>query len=311
MRSLIFLVSGVASLWSPEARIHMPHVETYWESWEEGGVDYGSNLIDVPITPIGSTTGVNIVNVAFASNNVTDDDTCGGGCITDGLYSDPDLLREAIQAIHAKGGLVKLAVGGQIYGDTGYHSNETMDAAFVARIAAVVDRYNFDGVDLDQRSDCGKPSCGIEGSQIYIIRELRKALKTKLISYTFPANSWDHSGLFDKVTLNSHQHLDSINVYWQKNGTSWKMEQMVGNGVPKEKLVWGIPIAYDCDMEQTVKAALFVQEEGYGGVMTWSINTDTHRRTATNSVPYECGDFQTGHYDGTYVDTISLLLNRH
>ena len=37
------------------------------------------------------------MNVAFASNNVTDDDTCGGGCITDGLYSDPDLLREAIQ----------------------------------------------------------------------------------------------------------------------------------------------------------------------------------------------------------------------
>ena len=26
------------------------------------------------------------------------------------------------------------------------------------------------------------------------------------------------------------------------------------------QLVWGIPIAYDCDMEQTVKAALFVQE---------------------------------------------------
>ena len=49
----IYIVPGVASLWSPEAGIYLPHVETYWESWDEGKGDFASNLKDVPITPIG------------------------------------------------------------------------------------------------------------------------------------------------------------------------------------------------------------------------------------------------------------------
>ena len=41
---------------------------------------------------------------------------------------------------------------------------------------------------LDQDHDCGYPYCRFEALQIYIIAELRQALRTKLISYTFPAN---------------------------------------------------------------------------------------------------------------------------
>ena len=43
------------------------------------------------------------MNVAFASTE-PNDDACGEGCITDGLYSDPDLLREA-----AKNGIFLVA----------------------------------------------------------------------------------------------------------------------------------------------------------------------------------------------------------
>ena len=45
---------------------------------------------------LGSTSGVNIVNVAFASKNGTDDSFCEDWCITEGIDSDPSLLMEAV-----------------------------------------------------------------------------------------------------------------------------------------------------------------------------------------------------------------------
>ena len=31
----------------------MPHVETYWESWDQTYGNYGSNLSNLPVVPIG------------------------------------------------------------------------------------------------------------------------------------------------------------------------------------------------------------------------------------------------------------------
>ena len=36
---------------------------------------------------------------------------------------------------------------------------------------------------------------------------------------------------------NRFSTLDYVSVYNSRNGTSWKMEQLVGNGVPKEKVM--------------------------------------------------------------------------
>ncbi len=31
----------------------MPHVETYWESWDQPYDNYGSNLSNLPVVPLG------------------------------------------------------------------------------------------------------------------------------------------------------------------------------------------------------------------------------------------------------------------
>lgn len=50
--------------------------------------------------------------------------------------------------------------------------------------------------------------------------------------------------------------------------------------------------------------ANIVKNEGYAGVMTWSINHDTDHRE-----PYPgCTPFQTGQPDGTYTNAISEIL---
>ena len=60
---------------------------------------------DVPATPVGSTTGANIVNIAFA-------DYTGG---FNGIECNVSLVKEGIEAVHQNGGLVKLALGGALY----------------------------------------------------------------------------------------------------------------------------------------------------------------------------------------------------
>ena len=71
MNSIIILVfiqlcGNCYGLYNKQSKIVEPHVETYWESWVESHCpDFACNLADIPITPIGSKHGVNIVNLAF------------------------------------------------------------------------------------------------------------------------------------------------------------------------------------------------------------------------------------------------------
>ena len=60
---------------------------------------------DVPATPLGSSSGANIVNIAFA-------DYTGG---FNGIECNVSMVKEGIEAVHQNGGLVKLALGGALY----------------------------------------------------------------------------------------------------------------------------------------------------------------------------------------------------
>ena len=64
--TLAYFLTIVSGLYDPVTKVALPHVETYWESWEDGLENFSSNLSDVPVAPMGATHGVNIVNIAFA-----------------------------------------------------------------------------------------------------------------------------------------------------------------------------------------------------------------------------------------------------
>ena len=36
-----------------QSRMTIPHVETYWESWDQTHGNYGSNLSNLPVVPVG------------------------------------------------------------------------------------------------------------------------------------------------------------------------------------------------------------------------------------------------------------------
>merc|ERR1712142_1220072 len=228
------LVTSSHGLWDRQARLFRPHVETYWESWDYDKYDFASDLAKVPVTPIGSDSGVNVVNLAFALPNITSDEACHAestNCVTAGL------------------------------------------------------------------------DCGLVEVQLLLIRTLRLAMPRKIISYTFPWNP--NSLLHREVIGQGHPYLDTITGF---RGDKNLMKDIEALGVPRNNIVWGVPIAYfDCDMTKTNDGAHFVREGGYGGVLTWSINEDTSNRGDNPSGA--CNQFQTGQPDASYVNTISHILN--
>jgi len=301
------LVTSGHGLWDRQARLFRPHVETYWESWDYDKYDFASDLAKVPVTPIGSDSGVNVVNLAFALPNITSDEACHAestNCVTAGLECGAISLRRGVKAIHEAAGYVKLAIGGDTYGNPGQGLALNDVTKFVERISKVVEDYELDGVDLTQVRDCGfNTDCGLVEVQLLLIRTLRLAMPRKIISYTFPWNP--NSLLHREVIGQGHPYLDTITGF---RGDKNLMKDIEALGVPRNKIVWGVPIAYfDCDMMKTNDGAHFVRQGGYGGVLTWSINEDTANRGDNPSGA--CNQFQTGQPDASYVNTISHILN--
>ena len=299
---LLFSISGSLSLWSPEKNLFIPHVEVYWESWEDYRTNYMSNMSNIPITPLGSSHGVNVVNVAFADN--AKQETCGTECITSGLNMNPDHFVAGVKEIQAKGGFVKLALGGEVYGNPGDYLTLAEIPYLTQRIQRVVDKYDLDGVDLVHVRAPGYISQIQIDRESLVIQSLRELMPSKLISFTYPGYLTFVPGPVDKILENTHIYLDYITPHGANLEGILALKDL---GVPKEKIVWGIWNVKDCYLEKLVESTKFVRSELYGGVSSWSINSDTAQR---NNYPYgECNEYQTGHEDGTYFNNIAFLLN--
>ena len=151
-------------------------MESYWESWDSPE-NYGANLSAIPVSPIGSTRGVNIVNLAFADPKVLTEWEClaSPDCITSGFeLKDSAVLHQAVKSIHAAGGFVKMAFGGEAYGNPGdWLLSDSEVEQLVTRIVNLVDEYDFDGVDLTTVRSCGYEVYGYADKQIYLIERLR------------------------------------------------------------------------------------------------------------------------------------------
>lgn len=83
-------------------------------------------------------------------------------------------------------------------------------------------------------------------------------------------------------------------------------------GIPKSKIVWGLMIGCnedihfeDVSLNTAIQIASKVKEQGYAGVMTWSINRDTDHRISPVGT---CNNMQTGYKDGTYLKILKEAL---
>lgn len=284
--------------------INTPYVETYWESWIPSDYpdDFGAFLKDVPVGPPGSCAGANVVNIAFGDYS--------GGIL--GQEADDRVVREGIDAIHAKGGLVKIALGGALYSMGQYVTSVEDAARFAEQMQVAAMDYGLDGMDLDvEDSGAG------EEVQVAVIKETRRLLPKFHISYTIAATvpavePWK------SVIERTADDLDAINImaydyYWPGYTFDLDLNTLKSLGVPAEKIVYGImpghsdaPNEYT-SIEDAVSVADFVLANGLAGAMTWDINRDCRRR-----MYYEDGEdnlYQTGQKDGLFIDTLSARLN--
>merc|ERR1712236_98360 len=244
-------------------KIPKGYVESYWESWDswkDYPEDFAAFLKDVPATPIGSCTGVNLVNIAFG-------DYSGG---IGGHEATDDIIREGIKAIHDQGGYVKIALGGALYSMGG----------FVSSAADL----GLDGMDLDVE-DSGT---GAE-VQIFLIKETRRILGADFqITYTLPALSAQYDPWMSTIA-GTVEELDAVNVmaydyYWSGYTFDLDLEQLTMLGLPPSKIVYGVmPGHHDAGNEYTsvedaAAVTRYVVEKGLGGVMTWDINRDCSGR---------------------------------
>jgi len=284
--------------------VKKPYVETYWESWIPADYpdDFGAFLKDVPVGPPGSCTGANVVNIAFGDYS--------GGIL--GQESDESVVREGIAAIHAKGGLVKIALGGALF-SMGQHVTSPQDALhFAEQMQAAALEYGLDGMDLDvEDSGAG------EDVQVAVIKETRRLLPSFQITYTIAATvpaiePWS------SVIARTVDDLDAINImaydyYWPGYTFDLDLNTLKSLGVPTDKIVYGImpghsdaPNEYT-SIEDAVSVADYVLANDLAGAMTWDVNRDCRKR-----MYYEEGEdnlFQTGQADGLFIDTLSGRLN--
>jgi len=306
MSSCLLLSLLAVSLLSPvhPARLAGPYVESYWESWnfKDFPDDFAAKLEDVPASPVGASSGVNVIDLSFG------DYSPGLG----GLEAPEEIIRAGIEAIHAAGGLVKIAYGGALYSMSQYI--QTLDDAktFCKGLKETFNEFGVDGLDLDIED--GGTSAEIQAA---VIKECRKELGEEAhITYTIPALVSNVSPW--KETLQSTADvLDAVNVmaydvYW--TGYNFEMDIAGLNevGITNDKIVWGLmPGHHDAGNEYTSledarAAASYVKESGLAGLMTWSLNRDTDRRSKGSG-----GDnlYQTGQPDATFVNALSQVLN--
>jgi len=280
-------------------------VETYWESWiyKDYPQDYCAEMKDVPASPVGSTSGANIINIAFA-------DYTGG---FNGIECNISNVVAGIEAVHKAGGRVKVAFGGALYSMSLAINDQATAEQFCDSVAQMRDEYHIDGIDLDIED--GGTSAQL---QIHVLKSCREKLGPDfLITYTLPALSSNVEPWMGTIR-DGGQFLDYINVmaydvYWTGYDYVMDIEALEAIGIAKSKIVLGImPGHHDAGNEYTSiedaqTAALFAKEQGLGGVMTWDINRDCDQRM--NYAPGQDNLYQTGQPRAAFVNLLSQTIN--
>lgn len=194
---------------------------------------------------------------------------------------DTTRMRSLIDAGHAKGVKVLIAVGGWNNGDdSAFESlaaNATARATFVNNMANFVTTYGLDGVDIDWEY----PDPGASASNFSLLmRDLSAKLRPmgKLLTFAggpayyanaIPTSVWSYIDFanimaydcYDCGGQNSPYYFaqDLLNVY-------------LSRGCPKSKAVLGLPFySSNATVSETVQKTKLAMAQG-GGVMIWEIS---------------------------------------
>lgn len=295
-----------------------PFMEAYWEAWNMQRLsDYSSDLSQIPVSAVGSGSKINIISIAFCDYSFSRDSSnnllfgyVNSLASPTGQPFGFSALKSAVNAIHSKGGKVKISFGGATFSMSQQVTSQSSAETFVANTAAAVKAYTLDGVDFDIED--GSTSSSLI---IYTLRRLREVLGSGyIISLTVPAMAYNYEP-YRSVLQQSVQYLDYVtimafDVYWSGYSPTNDFSTMTAQvGVPTNKISWGVmPGCHDAPNEFTSvddakTFARYVKSNGMAGMMIWSTNRDTNHRTGMTSCLY-----QTGQPDSTYANAMAGAL---
>ncbi len=160
-------------------------------------------------------------------------------------------LQQIVETAHEHDVKVSISVGGWGW-DAQFEelaANPESRNAFVQNLKAFVDEYQLDGVDVDWEY----PDPGLSSQNfLTLIQELRAAMPEKLLT-TAVVSHGDDNGLgvpnesfelFDFVNIMTYDGPDHGSMEQFERGLSYWSER----GLPKEKIVMGVPFYGDPNM---------------------------------------------------------------
>ena len=232
---------------------------------------------------------------------------------------DPDVLNALVRLAHARGVKVGLAVGGWNDGITTpfetMAANPVARGRFVSGIAALVDRYRLDGVDMDWEY----PNRQSTGDFTQMMRELRSMLKPRgkmltaaVIAMDDENGQWFSAEVFpllDALNIMAYDwkySLDGGRQHSSYADAEKSLDYWIRRGCPREKAILGVPfygrtppvtykelIARDRGAAQrdalgtifyngqpTLRRKTELAWKRGGGIMFWEISQDTSDETS-------------------------------
>ena len=160
-------------------------------------------------------------------------------------------LKQIVETAHSHDVRVSISVGGWGWDAQFEEMAASLEyrSAFVQNLKAFVDGYQLDGADIDwEYPDPGQSSENF----LALIQELRAAMPDKLLT-TAVVSYGDSNGL--GVPTESFALFDFVNIMTYDGPDHGSMEQFErglaywrGRGLPKEKIVMGVPFYGDPNM---------------------------------------------------------------
>ena len=245
-----------------------PSFETYLESWDGNWQKALNAFLNDPNFKPGATVDISFGNFTFStdpSGNIT-----GIG----GLQMSLADFQTAIDESHAKGGKVKLALGGATYGASGHMNAET-----AALAAQTVKQFNLDGLDLDIE-DAPNPQ-----DEIAFIHSLRTDLgPDKSISLTIPGqDSYVYTNILPFVKGDVTQfNIMEYDIWPGSNYVDQikaDIQSLIASGVDPSQINLGLmpgkdDMGHDLSVSDAANLAAFAKSDGLVGVFIWDADRD-------------------------------------
>lgn len=236
----------------------------YYAGWAQGGY---------PVTKINWKSYTHMCHFSATPNNQGVVSLSMG--ITDARAREfvAEAKKHNVKSILCVGGA---GTGGNFQASS---ANATIRATFIKNIIALMQKYGYDGVDMDWEEIGGKNA---------EYQALHKELRVELDKITpRPLLTVAMANYIANACGPIHSVFDQMNnmCYWtHASGLNADFKPLLDKGIPKAKMGVGIGFDYeegrpevDCNPESVKQKCDYAIANGYGGVMVWAIEKDAKR----------------------------------